>query len=74
MIIETFSWFTDDDTEIIGDDICSKCHKTIPEDEVPLMLFRQHVGRRGKNSVDIARFHWDCANELLRLGILKNLD
>lgn len=66
-----FVWFTDDDNEIVGDDSCSKCRLPIPEDEVPLLLFRQHEGATGKNSCDIARFHWKCAEELLRAGVIK---
>jgi hypothetical protein len=68
---EPFVWFTDDDNEIVGDDICSRCRKTIDEDEVPLLIFREHAGRSGKGSVDIARFHWSCADELIRAGIIK---
>jgi len=69
--VSTFTWFTDDDNEIIGDDTCSLCLKTIAEDEVPLMLFRPRSERSGKGSVDIARFHFSCADELVRLGIIK---
>jgi hypothetical protein len=68
---EPFVWFTDDDTEIVGDDVCSKCRRTIPEDEVPLLLFRQRLGATGKNSCDIARFHWSCATELIQSGVIK---
>lgn len=67
---EPFVWFTDDDVQIVGDDICSKCRKTIDEDEVPLMIFREHAGRSGRGSVDIARFHWKCADELICSGII----
>ena len=69
--MSTFTWFTDDDNEIIGDDTCSRCLKTIAEDEVPLLIFRAHPERSGKGSVDIARFHFSCADELVRLGIIK---
>jgi hypothetical protein len=66
-----FQWFTDDDVEIVGDDVCSRCLKAIQDDEVPLMLFRQRVGKTGRNACDIARFHWPCAEELFRLGVIK---
>lgn len=69
--MSAFTWFTDDDVEIVGDDICSLCLKTIDEDEVPLMLFREHPERSGRGSVDIARFHWNCADQLFRSGTLK---
>jgi hypothetical protein len=69
--VSAFTWFTDDDNEIVGDDICSKCLKTIDEDEVPLMLFREHPERSGRGSVDVARFHWSCADQLIRAGIIK---
>jgi hypothetical protein len=69
-MIEAFVWFTDDDREIVGDDICSKCRLTIAEDEVPLMLFREHQDRVGKNSVDVARFHERCADELIVSGVI----
>jgi hypothetical protein len=70
---QAFVWFTDDDVEIIGDDICSKCKMTIAEDEVPIELFREHPDRVGRNSVDIARFHEHCMKELMHSGVVTLL-
>jgi hypothetical protein len=70
LLDEAFVWFTDFDVEIVGDDICSKCRKTIV-DEVPLMIFRQRIGMMGKGSVDVARFHFECASDLIAAGVLR---
>ena len=63
-----FVWFTDEDVAIVGDDICSKCLKQIDEDEVPLMLFRE---RSCCAQVDVARFHWCCAQQLFDAGVIR---
>lgn len=65
--VEPFVWFSDSDTQVLGDRICSKCHQDIPEDDVPLMLFRGEGAQ-----CEIARFHWEpCAMELFRTGALR---
>ena len=61
-----FVWFSSEDIAIVGDDICSKCKLTLPEDEVPLMLFREHAG----GAVDVARFHEHCFKELVQAGVI----
>lgn len=61
-----FVWFSDEDTEILGDRICSKCHNDIPEDEVPVQLFGEGFGK-----TYIARFHSTCFEELVNAKIIE---
>lgn len=73
-----FVWFTDADVEIVGDDICSRCLRTIDEDHCAPTLFRDRGGAVAcpatgeiHAAVDVARFHSECFEELVVLGILR---
>ncbi len=64
-----FAFFTDADNEHFWpEEPCSRCFEPVSE-EAPLMLFREvkRYDPLGSKRVEVARFHWTCAE---RLGIL----
>ena len=63
---DPFVWFSDADNELVDfEPLCSHCLKVIPEEDVPLMLFRGEGA-----ATEIARFHDDCFQALLERGVL----
>lgn len=56
-----FAWFTEEDTEILGDRICSRCYQEIQE--LPITLVQPEPL--------VARFHADCWNQLVESGLIE---
>ena len=67
---QPFVWFNDFDTELLGN-LCSRCFVEIADHECPLLIFDEWTCKTHGKQVRVARFHWQCAEELIRLGVLN---
>jgi hypothetical protein len=80
MTTDELTWFTEDDIAIVGNMICSKCLQEIPETLIPPTILRPKppklgapmtLSREREGREEVAPLHWQCAEELMRTGVIN---